>query len=140
MGNVCLAVIRYRLGQTELLPALIENFKWMPFMALFFSGISFHLALAILAHTFQIDISWSTTTKEKADSTFFAEIPKVLKRFKWLYSVMILLIAGMIYLGCFSPPGWKITKVISVVPLSVTVGCHSLLPLFLNPSLMVFNY
>lgn len=140
MGNVCLAVIRCRLGQAQLLQALVENFKWMPLMALFFGGLSFHLILSILAHMFQIDISWSTTSKEKEDTTFFREVPKVLKHFKWLYMVIILFIIGMIYLGCFAPSGWRITKVISVVPLSVTVGCHFLLPLLLNPSLMVFSY
>ncbi|RMJ21639.1 hypothetical protein PHISP_07491 [Aspergillus sp. HF37] len=118
MGNVCLAVIRCRLGQAQLLPALIENFKWMPLMALFFGGLSFHLILSILAHMFQIDITWSATSKEKEDTTFFREVPKVLKHFKWLYVVMIPLIICMIYLGCFAPSGWTITKAISVVPLN----------------------
>lgn len=119
---------------------MVENFKWMPLMAVFFGGLSFHLSLAILAHMFQINISWSTTAKEKEDSNFFKEVPKILKRFKWLYATMVPIIGGMIYLACFAPHGWRISGVISIVPLSVTLASHILLPLLLNPSLMVFNY
>jgi hypothetical protein len=50
MGNVCLAVLRYRLGEKSLLGALVENFKWMPMFAIFFGGVSFHLFLALGAH------------------------------------------------------------------------------------------
>ena len=50
LGNLCLAVLRYRLGEKGLLSALIENFKWMPMFAIFFGGISFHLYLALFAH------------------------------------------------------------------------------------------
>lgn len=109
-------------------------------MAIFFGGLSFHLSLAILAHMFQVNISWSTTSKEKEDSNFFKEVPKIMKRFKWLYATIIPIIGGMIYLACFAPHGWQITGVISIVPLSVTIASHVLLPLLLNPSLMIFSY
>lgn len=140
LGNICLAVIRYRLGQKTFLASLFENFKWMPVMAVFFGGLSFHLSLAILAHMFQVNVSWGTTSKEKEDSNFFKEVPKILKGFKWMYLIMIPFVGGMIYLGCFAPHGWRISEVVAVVPMAVTLGCHLLLPLFLNPSLMVFNY
>lgn len=140
MGNVCLAVIRYRLSEKSLWASLVENFKWMPMMAVFFSGISFHLSRALLAHMFKINMTWGTTAKEKVDSNFFKEIPKIFKCFKWMYAVLIPLIGGMIYLGCFAPRGWEITETAAVVPLAVTLSAHALLPLLLNPSLMVFNY
>jgi len=58
LGNVCLAVLRYRLGQRTLLSALWENFKWMPMFAIFFGGMSFHLFLALSAHMFSINMEW----------------------------------------------------------------------------------
>jgi len=140
LGNICLAVIRYRLGQKTFLAALLENFKWMPMMAVFFGGLSFHLSGALLAHMFQVNISWSTTAKEKQESNFFQEIPKILTRFKWMYAMVVPLFVAMIYLGCFAPWGWRIDSVIAVVPMSVMLASHFLLPLLLNPSLMVFNY
>lgn len=85
IGGVSLAVIRYRTGEKTLLESLIENFKWTPMMALFFSGLSFHIGLALLAHLFHIDMQWGATSKEKVNSNFFQEVPKIVKTFKYLY-------------------------------------------------------
>lgn len=139
-GNVCLAIIRYRLGEKPLLSSLVENFMWMPMFAIFFGGLSFHLSLAILSHMLGINMSWGTTAKEKDDSNFFKEIPKIFKSFKWMYAVVLPFFPAMIYLACFAPHGWTITEVGAIVPMSVTLASHALLPLLLNPSLMVFNY
>jgi hypothetical protein len=116
MSNVCFAIMRFRIGEASLLGAFFENLKWMPFFCIFFGGISFHVLLAICSHMFSINMSWGATAKEKDNSNFFAELPKIWKRFKWMYMVMILMIGGMIYLGCFAPHGWEITGVTAVVP------------------------
>lgn len=104
-GNVSLAVVRSRLGEKGFLAALLENFKWTAMMIVFFGGLSFHLSLAILAHMFSVDMQWSITAKEKSNSNFFKEIPKIFKTFRWMYAVMLPLICGMIYLGCFRANG-----------------------------------
>ncbi|EER25724.1 hypothetical protein D8B26_004179 [Coccidioides posadasii str. Silveira] len=140
LGNICLAIIRYRLAEKSLWGALLENFKWAPMMAIFFGGISFHISLAILSQMFRVNMEWGATAKEKVDSNFFKEMPKIFKSFKWMYAVVLPLIGGMVYLGCFAPRGWEITEIAAVVPLSVTLASHALLPLLLNPSLMIFNY
>ncbi|KAF1356043.1 hypothetical protein EJ07DRAFT_181633 [Lizonia empirigonia] len=139
-SNICLAVMRYRLGEMGLLASLLENFKWMPFFMVFFGGVSFHILLAICAHMFSIDMNWGATAKEKDNSNFFAEIPKIIRRFKWMYMLMLAILGGMVYLGCFAPHGWDIKGITSTVPMAVTVGMHMLFPIVLNPSLMVFNY
>jgi hypothetical protein len=140
LGNLSLAILRYRLGEKGLWAALLENFRWMPLFAVFFGGLSFHLNLPLLAHLFGINMSWGTTAKEKDDSNFFKEIPKIFKEFKWMYAVVLPMVGAMIYLGCFAPRGWEITNAAPVVPLAVMLVSHSLLPFVLNPSLMVFNY
>ncbi|KAF2761334.1 hypothetical protein EJ05DRAFT_491960 [Pseudovirgaria hyperparasitica] len=140
LGNVALAVLRYRLGEKALFPALLENFKWMPMFAVFFGGLPFHLNLAILAHMFKIDMQWGATAKEKENSNFFKEMPKIFNSFKWLYAILVPLVGGMIYLGCFAPRGWEINSIAAIVPMSITLASHALMPLMLNPSLMVFNY
>lgn len=140
MSNICFAVMRYRIGEAGLLQALFENLKWMPFFMIFFGGVSFHILLAICAHMFSIDMSWGATAKEKDNSNFFAEVPKIWKRFKWMYMMMFAMVGGMIYLGKFAPHGWEIDGLTAVLPWSVTVIMHCLLPIALNPSLTVFNY
>lgn len=84
VGGIALAVIRYRTGERSLLGSLVENFKWTPMMAIFFGGLSFHVSLALLAHLFHVDMQWGATSKEKENSNFFQEVPKILKTFKYL--------------------------------------------------------
>lgn len=84
VGGIALATIRYRTGERGLLSSLFENFKWTPMMAVFFSGLSFHVSLALLAHLLHIDMQWGATSKEKENSNFFQEFPKILKTFKYL--------------------------------------------------------
>lgn len=140
VGNISLAVLRYRTCEKSLLSSLWENFKWTPMMAIFFSGLSFHVGAALLCHLLHIDMQWGATSKEKTDSNFFEEIPRIVNNFKYMYIMVILLSGMMIYLACFAPRGWIIDDFTAIVPLAVTVGCHALTPLVLNPSLMVFNY
>jgi hypothetical protein len=140
LSNVCFAVMRYRIGEASLLGAFFENLKWMPFFMIFFGGVSFHILLAICSHMFSINMSWGATAKEKDNSNFFQELPKIWKRFKWMYMFMFAMVGGMIYLGNFAPHGWTIDGLTSVLPWSVTIIMHCLLPIALNPSLTVFNY
>lgn len=158
-GGIALATIRYRTGERALLSSLVENFMWTPMMAIFFGGLSFHVSLALLAHLFHIDMQWGATSKEKENSNFFQEVPKILSVFKYLsvishfeihessisnlrnrYIFVILLTGGMIYLSHWAPRGWTIDDFTAIVPMAVVLGSHALSPLVLNPSLMVFNY
>lgn len=140
MGHIALAALRYRTGERSLLGSLCENFKWTPMLTVFFGGLSFHVTTALLAHLFHIDMQWGATSKEKENSNFFQEIPKILKTFKWMYVFLILVAAGMVYLGKFAPKGWEIQDFTAIVPLAINLVSHALTPLVLNPSLMVFNY
>jgi len=80
LGNVALAIMRYRSGENSLVGALIENFKWLPMLVIFLGGLSLHLSQALLSHMFEIDMTWGATAKELDQSNFFLEVPKVLKK------------------------------------------------------------
>jgi hypothetical protein len=137
LGQVALALLRYRTGERSLLGSLLENFKWSPLMTVFFGGVAFHISLALLAHLFHIDMQWGATSKEKKDSNFFQEIPFVVKTYRWMYISIIIVVGGMIYLGAFAPADWRIDDFTAIVPLSLNLVFHFLVPLVLNPSLMV---
>jgi hypothetical protein len=79
LGNVSLAVMRYRAGEAQLIPALFENFKWTFMLVIFLGGLSLHVSQALLSHMFEIDMTWGATSKEAEFSNFFIEMPKVLK-------------------------------------------------------------
>ncbi|KAG9248649.1 glycosyl transferase family group 2-domain-containing protein [Calycina marina] len=142
LGNIALAVLRYRIGERSLLYALFENFKWTIMLAIFLGGLSLHVSQALLAHMFEIDMTWGATSKEAEFSNFFIEVPKVLKKFKFSFVFSIVGIIGMILLaiGPFIPYGWEITDFVAILPLATVTASHLLLPLALNPALMTFSW
>ena len=81
MGNVALAVFRYRIREAAFLDAFVENLKWVPLLVIFLGGVSLHVSQALLCHMFSIEMTWGATAKEVERITFFKEIPRVLKRF-----------------------------------------------------------
>ena len=140
LGNVALAVIRYRLGTHNLFKALIENFKWILMLTIFLGGCSLHVSQAILSHMFSIDMSWGATAKEVENTTFFAEIPKLLKKFKGTF-VFCLLEIGILVAGAVAvPPLWRINTLVAIWPVAINCACHFFLPVALNPSLMLFTW
>jgi cellulose synthase/poly-beta-1,6-N-acetylglucosamine synthase-like glycosyltransferase len=140
LGHIALAFLRYRTGEKSLLGSLLENFKWSPMMTCFFGGLAYHITVALFAHLFHIDMQWGATSKEKEESNFFQEMPRIFNTFKYMYMFLALCVAGMIYLGVFAHPDWAIKDFTAVVPLALNLGFHALTPLVLNPSLMVYNY
>ncbi|KAM3450030.1 hypothetical protein MY3296_006427 [Beauveria thailandica] len=139
-GPIALAILRYRTGERGLVGALVENYKWMPLMTCFFGGISYHITLALLAHLFHVDMQWGSTSKEKVDSNFFQEVPRIFKTFWPMYVFITLMVGAMIYLGVFASSDWAITDFSAIVPLALNLSFHALVPFVLNPSLMVFAY
>jgi len=145
LGNLALGVVRYRTGEKALLPALWECFKWIPVLAIFIGGLSLHVSQAILSHLFSIDMQWGATSKEATDTTFFDEIPMVLRKFKYTFIINILVIAMMAVLHSNAVPWeWQIDLFIAIGPMSFSVAWHMLLPIVLNPvslfeALYVFN-
>ena len=73
LSNISFAIFRYRLRQATLWSAFYENICWIPFFAIFFSGLSFHVSIALLAHMFGVNMTWISTAKELENSNFFKE-------------------------------------------------------------------
>ncbi|KAF4535497.1 putative glycosyl transferase family 2 protein [Lasiodiplodia theobromae] len=140
LGNVSLGILRYRTEEKALLPAWFECFKWVPLMTCFLGGLSLHVSQAILCHMFSIDMSWGATAKEAENISFFEEIPRVLKRFKYTFIFCIACIALMICGAYVFPPLWQVKTFVAIWPLCTIVGAHLLLPIALNPNLMLFTW
>ncbi|KAF3058252.1 hypothetical protein GL218_05601 [Daldinia childiae] len=140
LGNFSLAILRYRLSEMSLLGAFWNNIKWIPLMTIFLGGLSLHVSQALLCHFFSIDMVWGATAKEIEDVNFLEEIPRLLRRFKGTF-VWCILMTALIICGYFAfPSQWRIVHLASIWPLAWTVGCHFLLPVVLNPALMVFSW
>lgn len=146
-GNISLATMRYRSGATSFLAALRENVKWVPLLSVFLGGLSLHVSQALLSHMFAVDMSWGATGKESSAATrsnFFLELPKILRRFKYsiLFATAAVLAMLVLATGAWGlvPHDWRIGDFVAIVPLASVAGCHLLLPVVLNPALMVFTW
>ncbi|KAI4205228.1 MAG: hypothetical protein LQ350_000550 [Teloschistes chrysophthalmus] len=140
LGNLALAILRYRLDEQGILQALICNFKWIFLLTIFLGGISLHVSQALLCHMFGIDMSWGATAKELENTTFFKEIGKVMKKFKVTFIWCFAMAAMMVYLSVAAPAFWTINFFTAIWPLTTIVLSHFLLPIVLNPSLMLFTF
>ncbi|KAJ6615839.1 glycosyl transferase family group 2-domain-containing protein [Mycena sp. CBHHK59/15] len=134
LGNLGFTLLEYRLGHRNFFSALIENLRWVPFFLFFFGGLSIHLSTAILAHLFSYNI---------ADVLFALAVPRIWQRFKLSFIICFAAIIMMIVFTSgavpfeWQIPGWDWAL---NIPLSLVVGCHILLPIVLNPWLMIFSY
>ncbi|EON68775.1 hypothetical protein W97_08033 [Coniosporium apollinis CBS 100218] len=142
LGNVALAIMRYRIGDRSFFGALLENLKWILMLAIFLGGLSLHVSQALLAHMFEIDMTWGATSKEAEFSNFFIEVPKVLKSFKYSIAFALFGIFGMIFLAVapWVPHDWMIKDFVAILPMATVTVSHLLLPIALNPALMTFSW
>lgn len=134
--------MRYRTGTHTILGSLVENFKWTLMFAIFLGGLSLHVSQALLAHMFEIDMSWGATAKEAEFSNFFIEVPKVLRRFKFSIAFSVLSIVAMVVLATanFVPYDWRISDFVAVLPMATVTVSHLLLLIALNSALMSFSW
>ncbi|KAF2634139.1 hypothetical protein P280DRAFT_494481 [Massarina eburnea CBS 473.64] len=140
LGNISLAVVRYRIGEGGLMSNLWMNIKWIPLLVVFLGGVSIHVSQALACHFLSIDMSWGATAKEIEDIPFFKEIPRVLKSFKGTFVFCFATTGVMIYLGWFSHEYWRVRELVAVYPLAAVVVSHFFLPIVLNPNLMRFTW
>ena len=140
VGNVALAVLRYRIGESGLIRALWTNLKWIPMLTIFLGGVSLHVSQALLCHFFSIDMQWGATSKELDDISFWQAAGDVVKKFKYTFLFCFAIAAGMICMAFVVPETWRINTLIACFPMGLVVTNHFLLPVVLNPQLMTFTW
>ncbi|KAH9845813.1 Glycosyltransferase 2-like [Teratosphaeria destructans] len=142
LGNVALAIMRYRIGSHTFFGSLLENLKWTLMLAVFLGGLSLHVSQALLAHMFEVNMTWGATSKEAEQTNFFIEVPRVLKKFKFSIGFSLFVVVVMVILATaqFVPWEWRITDFIAILPMSTICVSHFLLPIVLNPGMMQFTF
>lgn len=141
-GNVAQIVARYRAKVDTLFNLIKEHFAWMPCMFVFFGGLSYHVATALLSHPLGIDMSWGATNKDLADSNFFLEVPLIWKRFWKVIVLCFATIATVIVMQISTvvPLDWSIQGFFTYWPLLLTAVSHLIYPIVLNPALLRFSF
>jgi hypothetical protein len=128
------------MGDTPILTGLVDNLKWIPLLVIFLGGNSLHVSQAILSHFFGVDMQWQATAKEVENVTFFEEVPRVIKRFKWTFVWVAMCTGTMLACAYALPDMWRIRFFTPIWPLGTGIVCHALLPVVLNPNLMLFTW
>jgi len=89
---------------------------------------------------FSIDMSWGATSKEADNTTFFEEVPRIIKSFKGTFVWVFFMTAVMIVLYYLPVAFWQIHIFIAIYPMATQVVGHFLVPIALNPNLMRFTF
>ncbi|KAF5341570.1 hypothetical protein D9758_014054 [Tetrapyrgos nigripes] len=131
VGNLGFTLLEYRLGHRSVLGSAVENLRWVPFFVFFFGGLSIHLSTALLAHLFSYDMTWGSTGKEVEKSTFWIEVPRIIKNFKLSFIICFALIALLVIFTTnavpveWQIPGWQWAL---NIPVALVIGSHFLFP------------
>ena len=140
-GNVAQIVCRYRAKVGGIFHLMLEHLVWIPYMTVFFGGMSYHVFTALVSHPVGINMSWGATVKDLEDSNFFLEVPAILKRFWRPLLICFILLGGVVVCSLdVLPLEWRIQSFFTFWPLLLGASCHILYPIVLNPALLRFSF
>lgn len=89
----------------------------MPASIVFFTGLSFHVLTALLAHITSYNMQWAATKKDLEMPTIQQELPVVLRRHWLTFLVSGLAIVGVALMATeLVPLGWRIQELTIMFP------------------------
>ncbi|GAA5990322.1 hypothetical protein JCM10908_007317 [Rhodotorula pacifica] len=140
-GTFATMISRYRSQSAPLRTCLRQGVVWLPASITFFTGLSFHVTTALLAHITGYNMQWSTTKKDLEMPTITEELPVIFKRFKITFLLGFVIIAGVAVLSTTVVPlEWRIEGTTVMFPLLWLACGHVLFPFILNPAIMLFRF
>lgn len=129
---------QFRINDHPFLQTLGRTLFYIIPLSMFFTSLSFHISMSLLAHLFSVNVQWGATAKELDDSNFFKEVPKIFKSYKYMYIIIsALLIAVIIVQTPVMPYHFQVDNFSGVFPLYWVYACHLVVPFILNPQIMV---
>ncbi|GAK65448.1 glycosyltransferase family 2 protein [Moesziomyces antarcticus] len=140
-GTVARLLCFLRSRQKGFLHALKRQFVYFWPMIVFFSGLPYHILLAILAHPIEYNMTWAATQKDVQETSLVDEIKDILSRYWHCYLVMTSFITLMLLFGTnllsqeFCIYGFNLFW-----PGSITIFGHFMYPILLSPVFMRFNF
>ncbi|UZJ55708.1 hypothetical protein CBS101457_005028 [Exobasidium rhododendri] len=141
LGTLSLCIGRFRAGAGGFFPLLFEQCTYLPFMIVFFGGLSYHISSALLSHLFSFNMTWGSTLKDIELTNFFHEVPLILKRHNRVFISSTILIAGLAILDTeLIPLEWRINGFFVLFPPMLVYSFHILFPIVLNPNLIRFSF
>ena len=140
-GTVARLLCFLRSRQKGFLHALKRQFVYFWPMLVFFSGLPYHILLAILAHPIEYNMTWAATQKDVKDASLLDELKEIFSRYWHCYLVMANFLALMLLFGTnllgqeFCIYGFNLFW-----PGAITIFGHFMYPVLLSPVFMRFNF
>ncbi|SNX86117.1 uncharacterized protein MEPE_04826 [Melanopsichium pennsylvanicum] len=121
--------------------ALKRQFVYFWPLIVFFSGLPYHILLAILAHPIEYNMTWAATQKDVQETSLLDEVKEIFSRYWHCYLVMLSFLAVMLLFGTnllsqeFCIYGFNLYW-----PGAITIAGHVLYPILLSPVFMRFSF
>ncbi|TKY89776.1 hypothetical protein EX895_001073 [Sporisorium graminicola] len=132
-GGMGLITARARSGHASFGQAALQAVGHAPAMAVFFSGLAFHIMTALAAHMFGYNMTWGSTNKDFKQSSLRA----VIRRFWTVYVVMtVFLLAVILSCSPLVPLKWRMESFQLLVPVILLCSMHILFPIILDPGVL----
>lgn len=130
-----------RSRQEGFLNALKRQFVYFWPMIVFFSGLPYHILLAILAHPIEYNMTWAATQKDVQETSLLDEIKEIMDRYWDCYLVIASFLALMLLFGTrLLSQEFCIYGINLFWPGSITIAGHFFYPILLSPVFMRFNF
>ncbi|KAJ9480062.1 Glyco_trans_2-like domain-containing protein [Pseudozyma hubeiensis] len=140
-GTVARLLCFLRSKQEGFLRALKRQVVYLLPLVVFFSGLPFHILLAILAHPIEYNMTWAATQKDVQETSILDEIKDILTRYWDCYLVMFSFLALMLLFGTnLLSQEFCIYGVNLYWPGSMSIAGHLLYPILLSPVFMRFSF
>ncbi|KAI5476027.1 hypothetical protein MNV49_000499 [Pseudohyphozyma bogoriensis] len=140
-GTAGLIVGRYRSGQAALWEATWSQFKWLPFLASFFGGLSIHVFLGLAAHITGYDMKWAATVKDVTVTSVFQELPAIFRHFRYTFPIMFgFLGVVVLFASPAIPLEFQMYTFQTIFPACWMAVFHIIFPFVLNPTVMLFRF
>ncbi|KAL2838983.1 glycosyl transferase family group 2-domain-containing protein [Aspergillus pseudoustus] len=137
-ASVAFSMARHQLKEETFWRALLQAAKWLPFLIIYFGGISLNCGKAILCHSLSINLEWASTAKEMGPTGFYIGMDKMVRKFKWTWAICAVIAGVMLFFAFGAPWGWRIkpgeytTATVAIVPLAIQICSATFLPFFLG--------
>ncbi|KAL7418822.1 hypothetical protein Q5752_006506 [Cryptotrichosporon argae] len=141
LSNVGTMILRYRLKLANSGRDALAQIKWMPYFAVFFSGLSLSVAASLVSHLVSYNMVWTSTSKSVEKSNFFQQVPIILRVYWFQITLSVVLLAGMVISTTeLIPHNYRVYSMEAILPLAYNYGIHLVWPFLLNPFFTTFSF
>lgn len=119
---------------TSVILVLWDEVKWIPFIAIFFSSVMFHMTETSFRYFFGLPVKWGATNKSSVHQNVLGAIWGTMKELWLMYVVVSILLGAYIFCDVY----WDLPMYYSWTIYYYGVA-HLVGPLLLNPNVMLFR-